>query len=46
MNHIYLCFYFSLPYTSPCFTLGGFYKLALTDFRICFEGRVSADEWA
>jgi hypothetical protein len=25
---------------------GGFYKLALTDFRISFEGRVSADEGA
>ena len=28
------------------FSAGGFYKLALTDFRISFEGRVAADEGA
>ena len=29
-----------------CVCLGGFYKLALTDFRIYFEGKMLADKGA
>ena len=37
-------FFYASP--SPPIPIGGFYKLALTDFRIYFEGKMLADKGA